>query len=316
MTRNILITSLLIILLIIAAAWYFISRESVQKITIDVGATPRQFLLYVPPGVQENPGVLFVLHGAGLDAAQMRRATGLRFEALADANSNMLVVYPQGMYKTWNDCRKIPASAAKAREVDDIGFFAEMIAYLTEKHAIDYDEIFVTGFSDGGRMTYRLARERPDLFKGFAVISASHPVRRHDDCADTFKPVSILIMNGTDDKHNPYYGGTIQSDDGLKGGLLSTNETLHFWNALAQTNIFSRTRTSLDDHNPGDQSVIVRYGYDRTKHGKDVVLNEVINGGHTIPMRSSHRPAGSDLGRVNRDFDAPDLIYEFFMQLE
>ena len=56
-------------------------------------------------------------------------------------------------------------------------------------------------------MVYRLALEKPEAFAALAVIAANLPVDENFNCQKSDKPVSIAIINGTEDPINPYHGG-------------------------------------------------------------------------------------------------------------
>lgn len=57
---------------------------------------------------------------------------------------------------------------ATVEKVDDVSYFRELIKVLIEKYNVDPTKVFVTGWSVGGFMTYRLACELSDAIAGAA----------------------------------------------------------------------------------------------------------------------------------------------------
>ena len=65
----------------------------------------RNFIFYVPNHLAAAPKLIFVLHGSGMSLKGMEVLTGYRFEKLADRDKDLIVVYPEGYGRYWNDCR-------------------------------------------------------------------------------------------------------------------------------------------------------------------------------------------------------------------
>jgi polyhydroxybutyrate depolymerase len=82
-------------------------------------------------------------------------------------------------------------------------FISQLIDDLTTQLHIDKQRVFVTGFSFGASMAYRLGCELSAKVAAIAPVSgalvfaACHPTR----------PVSVLMMQGTADSIFPYQGG-------------------------------------------------------------------------------------------------------------
>src|ERR1700742_4574789 len=72
-----------------------------------IGGRPREFLLYLPEAFKAGAPLLIALHGGGQDGAGLRAATGFEFDMLAD-KYGFAVVYPEGINRSWNACRKSP----------------------------------------------------------------------------------------------------------------------------------------------------------------------------------------------------------------
>src|SRR5262249_28895202 len=88
---------------------------------MDFGGRERTLYVYAPSGKHAAAPLVFVLHGGGGSAAGMEWLTKRGFNRLADRDGGV-IVYPEGVGKSWNDGRS-DTSATSARErVDDIGW--------------------------------------------------------------------------------------------------------------------------------------------------------------------------------------------------
>jgi polyhydroxybutyrate depolymerase len=316
--RKLLYILLILFLLLAGAAHYFLQWNPFKPLhsaTIEVNNIERKFYYYVPSGVSANPKLIFVLHGSKMTAREMVIATGHQFNYLADESKNAIIVYPQGYMKAWNTCRIEAAGEAKQLKLDDVGFFEKMINFFSSKYNIDKSDVFAIGVSNGAQMCYKLAKEKPELFKGFAAVSANLPVETNNDCFETKQPVSILVMNGTADPIDPYNGGEVKLDGISHGTVVSTEQTMHYWNSLAKCDTASVKEYDFPDIDKSDNSTAVEYTYTSVITSKEVVLVKIINGGHNLPNPTFFLWPKA-LGNVNKDINAPEIIFNYFMNLK
>jgi len=249
-----------------------------------------------------------------MTAPQMVIATGHQFNYLADEDKNVIIVYPQGYKKAWNTCRVETAGETKQLKLDDIGFFEKIIDFFSAKYNIDKSNVFAMGVSNGAQMCYKLAKEKPQLFKGFAAVSGSLPVETNNDCFETNQPVSIMVMNGTADPINPYNGGEIKLDGVSHGSVISTEQTMHYWINLAKCDSIPK-EFDFPDIDKSDNSTAVEYTYTSRAANKEVVLVKIINGGHNLPNPTFFLWPKM-VGNVNKDINAPKVIFDYFMSLK
>lgn len=276
----------------------------------------RNYTFFIPKDVKEKPKLVFVLHGSTMTVKAMLGVTGYEFNRIADSLKNVIVVYPQGYENYWNDCRKSATYKANTLHLNEMEFIKKIVSKMESDNKIKPESIFVAGFSNGGHMVYKLAKENPDYFKGFAVISANLPIEANDDCFSTKKAVSMLIANGTTDPINPFYGGEVTVGDGKKRGkVIPTLNTVQYWKELLDCNEIIETKQDVNDINKDDNSTVTVYDYKCIKSNKKVEFIKINNGGHIVPNpHFNHWP--ETLGNANKDINLPKIILNFFESLE
>ncbi len=160
-------------------------------------------------GVPEVPLVV-AIHGGGESALRFHVASG--FSRLAGTHGFVLA-YPEGVgehdesepgrvrRRGWNAGRC--CGAARREGVDDVGFVSAMVDRLCEGLPIDQHRRYAVGHSNGGMLAFRLALERPGLFAGIGVQSASIAV----DTPGPTVATHLIAVHGGSDRHHPIDGG-------------------------------------------------------------------------------------------------------------
>lgn len=118
----------------------------------------------------------------------------------------------------------------------------------------------------------------PEKFQGITAIVANIPTPDNMDCVEKKVPIPVLIINGTNDKTNPYNGGISAKN---KGTVRSTDESFRYWAALGGYQ-GEPTMEALPDTVPTDGKTIEKYTF-KQKGKPEVVLLKVINGEHNNP---------------------------------
>lgn len=287
--------------------------------TLSWNGLERVFGVYVPSDVNEPAALVFLLHGGGGSAASTwDQEQGRSWRTLADAYGFVLVL-PEGMTDTgdepghhWNDCRiGLDGSAIETGE-DDVGFIVGLINAVSAAHAIDLDRVYVTGASNGGMMTFRLATEAGEHFAAAAAVIANLP--DPSECEAVPSPIPMLIMNGTEDPVMPHEGGCILNELCLRGRVMSTADTVAYWvgvnGALAEP-----TSETLRNRAWFDRSRVTVYHYGGDVAGAEVVYYEVEGGGHSVPgFEMVSKLAQALVGPKNRDINGPAEIWTFFQR--
>nr|WP_214448285.1 dienelactone hydrolase family protein [Flavihumibacter rivuli] len=239
----------------------------------------RHFHYLKPVHSNKVKSLVFVLHGSGGTGQSMMNYTK-ELEARA-ATEGLLLVYPDGYNRFWNECRKNANTTPNLFNIREELFFNYMIDYFSKRFKASKSNVFAIGFSGGGHMAYKLALTMPKKIKAISAIVASLPDLSNMDCVVSNKPVPVMVINGTNDATNPYQGGEINLLPVKFGKVRSTESTVEYWVSLANCQQ-PPSLTVLPDIDTADGKRIERYTY--LKNGKPFVeFLKVINGEHSYP---------------------------------
>jgi polyhydroxybutyrate depolymerase len=169
------------------------ARTTTQE--IHVGQLTRSWVQISPVNPAAGPVPIIVML-SGIHApvgTEMGRDGLLGLPATGRAE----LIYPVGVNKSWN---AIGCCGAAGREhVDDVGFLQALVKRLDPGRS---RPIYLAGYSNGGRLAYRVLCTDPGLFTGYEVIKAVP----EPGCVVT-EPVSILQIDSTNDPAVPFRPG-------------------------------------------------------------------------------------------------------------
>lgn len=280
------------------------------------GGLERTYRVYVPVSLDRSrrAALVIVLHGGGGTGDGMQKLTRGGFNRLADRDG-FVVVYPDGLDRHWNDGRGVTSYRAHRENVDDVGFLGALVDHLARSVPIDRARVYATGISNGGLMSFRLAREAATLVTAVAPVAIS----MSEQIAQMRQPVRsvpVVMIPGVDDPLVPYGGGAIgfaaARNQGRAdvGRVLSIADTTRYW---VEHNQCARAPsiTMEPDRDPEDGTRVRREVYGPCRDGTEVALYAVEGGGHTWPGGLQYLPARI-IGRTSRDIDANEVIWSFF----
>lgn len=272
-----------------------------EERSIEVGPLKRVYRLHVPPGIDKSRPVplVFVFHGGGGGGGGAMPMSLLGFSKLADRDV-FLVAYPEAYESNWKDGRDVPAFREKHKDVDDLKFVSAMIDEISAAFSVDSKRIYATGVSNGGIFSHYVGMHLSERFAAIAPViggMAEPEAARFKPAA----PLSVLMINGTDDRLVPFDGGPVARN---RGRIVSTREAARLWREHNGCGP-EPARSELPDKDPNDGCSVAKEVWSGGKVGTEVVLLTIRGGGHTWPGR------GGGAG-VCRDFDAAALIWEFF----
>jgi polyhydroxybutyrate depolymerase len=127
------------------------------------------------------------LHGFTSNGDSQRGLSG--WNTLAETHG-FLVAWPDGLFSSWNGINC--CGDAVANNVDDVGFIRAMVAAIGAEVGINPERIYVTGLSNGGAMSHRLACEAADLFAAAAPMA--YPIPHVDPAADCNPSESMPVI--------------------------------------------------------------------------------------------------------------------------
>ena len=212
---------------------------------VTVGEEGRYTLLRMPGGHDYSKPLPLVvaLHGFGGSGQGNAHYMHL-FDSIHE--NEHLLLYPDGTQswlgqKRWNATN---ACCLFSGEVDDVGYLLGMIGEAVDSYGADPDGIVITGLSNGGFMSHRMACEAGSSIRSIVALNGV----TWDDfsmCPDTGRP-DILHVHSTADTVIWYEGGSIRGEP-----YPSSNETVQNWASRSgcdESWTFLGTRdVSLDD---------------------------------------------------------------------
>lgn len=285
--------------------------------TIVVDGIPRTYDFYIPSNLGTSLAPLvFLLHGGNSNSNDLTGKSGFKAPYkiwMEIANDEKIILaYPNGAINPlggqgWNDCR---ADATTNPKTDDVGFINSLIQHFLNEFNIDTNRIYASGTSNGGHMSLRLALELSDKIAAVAPVVASMPAIK---CSDPVNPISVLFMLGTNDPLSPNNGGEVAPNIGGRGTVLSIEESVSFWVEFNQTDSVPAI-TNYQDINTTDNSTVKSNTYSNGTNLSQVVLYQVINGGHLEPSIQEQYASIIELslGHQNHDIEMATEIWRFF----
>ena len=245
--------------------------------------SPRSARIYVPSNYDGRTPVplVLVLHGYGGDAAVY--ADYFRMEPLAEARG-FLVCHPEGTVgsqssRFWNAtdacCNFYGAT------VDDSAYLRGLIEEVARQYSVDRKRVYVTGHSNGGYMSHRMACDHPDLIAGIASLAGMTFLDL--STIRPSQPVNVLQIHGTADEVVPYGGGALLAGlpvVALFPGAIATVQSWAAFNGCQGAIFDTQPSMDLDLDVPGLDTIVMRYT--NSPPGGAVEL-WTINGGKHSP---------------------------------
>ncbi|HTB32360.1 MAG TPA: alpha/beta hydrolase-fold protein [Bacteroidia bacterium] len=284
-----------------------------KKIIVD--GRQREYLIHLPPNYEstEKHPILFGLHGGGGTYENTIKFYNLN--GLADKNG-FIVIYPNAIGKSWT----IPGFSTRSRKadstVDDVHFISVVLDTIIKNYKGDSTEVFTTGISRGGEFSLYLAYKLSKRITAIAPVCASvpAPVLKYY----SFKhPTPVLLINGTLDPLIPYgggYGKYLRTDEPDEGFDMASTDNLMKRIVFMEDSLghVSPKVIAMPDNDPDDGCTATKYEYDFSS--VTVTLIKIDGGGHTWPGGKQYLPKFI-IGKVCRDFDAEDEIFNFFLSI-
>lgn len=287
-----------------------ITQAQTTRETLTHDDIERNYRIFVPDHYDLAQGghLLMVLHGGGMDNLLMRQVIGERIaERIIEEELNVIVVYPNGFGNGWNDGRIRENWSDSRQNIDDVSLLLSLADTLADGYNIDPNALFVTGFSNGGGMAYRLACDTSNRITAIAPVASllADGIPCEPDTS-----VALLSIFGDDDPILPITGGDIDYWGTSLGRVHSLDDTLDIWASANNCNGFDDPITLADI---ADDDTTANQISDADC---DTPLISIIihGGGHTW-AGSSYTVPTEEYGRTSQDINAGDMIVDFFISV-
>ncbi|MFG1413055.1 PHB depolymerase family esterase [Xanthobacter sp. VTT E-85241] len=281
-----------------------LAQNAVRARSIQVGDETRTYLLSQPAGAPGPRPAIIALHGAAQTSESFKGYFGLEPTA---AREGLVVAYPQGFGRVWDDSR--PAAMrlkAALRPGEDVPFLLALAQSLVAEGIADPNRIYLVGISNGGFMVERMACEHAETFAAYAVIMATAPANVRETCRPA-RAVPIMFIHGTADP--------VIAWDGFWTPLGATLSAPDSAALFAKANGCGGTQvTELPDLAPYDGTRISVRRWEGCRDNAEVALYRVERGGHQPPARveTTGELAQPFLGLRSQDMDSGEEIWAFF----
>jgi len=192
-------------------------EPGVNERSITVGDVEYPYMVYRPTSVDGATPVPLVvdIHGWTSNGVQQAALSGLR--AVAD-REGFLVTHPSGPGNAWDS----GVCCLFGEERDEVAFFRALVAAIEDEASIDPRRVYVTGLSNGGAMSHRLACDAADLFAAAAPLAFPIPLESLSECRPS-RAIPLLMFMGLTDVLVPYENGQFGDADGSFGHWRDVN---------------------------------------------------------------------------------------------
>lgn len=242
--------------------------------TLSVGGVVRTYQVLAQQPTAARVPALIVLSGANVTlTAEQERDDLIPYAQQGKA----VLVYPLPYDGTWN--AGACCGLAEASGINDVGFIVALVKAIQAQHNIS--TVALIGYSNGGRLAYRVVCSDPTLVSSFTVISAVPSA-----ICPAGPPVSLLDLDHPNDPFVSFDNAGVQHWEGPFREVSVTDEVAA-WR--------QRDGCTAQD----DASVTGEVHVDLWAHcssGSSVELGAYTQAdGHSWPQAAPGTPSGADL---------------------
>jgi polyhydroxybutyrate depolymerase len=308
--KNLVISALVIASLMIPLHGIALPKAllGMEQHSVWVNGEQRDFWLYTPSRyIASQPlPVVIAVHGFRMNAHMMAVMTG--FNQQAD-QENFLVLYPEGGKHQWN------GKAVANHNNDDVDYMNAVLEATTSIRQIDPTRLYLTGFSNGGFFSQRLACDMPGRFAAIATVGSTMGQPLSEECSPS-RQTPVLLIHGTQDPVITWEGHIRRVKAFFRTStIISMPQTLLFWQKANQCQSNPDVQ-SIVDTNPDDNVFAEQLTYTCTRPNA-LVLWKIHGGGHTWPGANNNHWYDSILvGKTTNDIQASAEIWKFFQSIE
>ena len=263
-----------------------------QDYSIYHNGLSRLYTLYKPLNLREKAPLVFVLHGYTSNRKKIMRYS--KMNKIADQHG-FIVCYPQGTSNIYTGKSHWNANLKEMSSVNDAEFLTALSKKIQAEFNLSEKNVFVSGMSNGGFMSYTLACEKSDTFKAIASVTGTMSGYDWDNCHPNKVPV--LQISGTYDYSVPMDGS--MSSRGGWGGAPEIESVINYWSTINECN--KTLNIDIPNNVTWDNSYVSLQKKTDCFNNHEVWFYTVHNGGHTWPGAWG-----------NMDINASREIWNFF----
>jgi len=263
----------------LALASIFASAQGPEGVygTMKFQGETREYYVYAPKKLDSFRPLLIMLHGHGgvVDGSPSI------FSEAAEKYGYVLCT-PQGLREpggvnahAWN----VGYPMQDGWKVDDCAFVMALARKLQKEYDLNPNNLVISGMSNGGEMCYYMAHRYPEKIAAIVSLAGLNMEWIYREFKND-KPVAFFEIHGTEDMVSKWEGDPENKDGWGKyisvpaavGRRISVNCCTH------------EVCDTLPLYKPGCHQVVL-HQYVGGTEGKDVLLYEVIGGGHETGER-------------------------------
>lgn len=295
--------------------------ESLKRVNILVAGRKRSFLLF-SPGNRHH----YKTASSQIAADQSTQPTSISTSASISSEMAPLVLVFHGSYtrggtimnySRFNNVAEKQGAYVAYPDMDyrhgwelpeqfdnpEIPFVESLIEKLKQDRPIDPSRIYATGYSSGADFVQLLAchKETASKIAAFAPICSNLDRSWAEKCQREI-PISIMMINGTDDEMTLWHG--------TKTRWMAVPKCFEFWSKQSGCEI-NRHESMFETAGSKCQAVLL--SAENKELSSEVALLEIDGGGHTWPgSKPQNWLLRRLLGTTYLDVDANHAIWEFF----
>ncbi|MFA6151236.1 MAG: dienelactone hydrolase family protein [Chitinophagaceae bacterium] len=193
------------------------------------------YLVQQPKIKSAHPPVLILMHGYGSNEADL-------FDLKDNLPQNFLIIslratMPMGNNSyQWFGMEMTDGKMLGNRKdiANSVAKIKAMIPAIIKKYKADAAQVYLSGFSQGGMMSYEVGLTAPELFKGIAPLSGKifEPLKVQIKNTPSLKKLRIFIGHGDADERVAYSFAT-EANKYLK--QMNLNPEFHTYKGMAHS---------------------------------------------------------------------------------
>ncbi|MBR5886229.1 MAG: prolyl oligopeptidase family serine peptidase [Alistipes sp.] len=239
------------------------------------------YYLYKPQNLPDGAPLIMAFHGY---SSKQIPSIGYGFHPIAD-KEGFAVCYPKGpVDNKGKHCWAVGYAFhfEDNWERDDVGFTIRLVKHLQKTHKFSKHNVFATGHSNGGEMSYLLAYEAPHIFAAVAPVSGLTMEWMYRELKAK-QPIPLMEVHGTKDTTSKWNGNLEKIDKW--GGYIAVPRAVGYWAAV---NNCTHEHT---EELPLIKNQVIAHRYVNGVNGNEVWLYEVVGGKHSWASDSMNTAA-------------------------